>query len=58
MTCKAFTRNNENDVKNPSFVNSQGPPYSSSSIFWKLVKYTKITPAFMSENLNSKETSY
>ena len=32
------TKNNANDVIKPSFVSSQGPPYSSSSIFWKFVK--------------------
>jgi len=45
------TRNKANDVIKPSLVSSHGPPYSSSSIFWKFVKYIYKTPAFINANL-------
>lgn len=47
----ALTKNKANDVIKPSLVSSHGPPYSSSSIFWKFVKYMYKTPAFIRANL-------
>lgn len=37
-TARHVTRNSAKDVMNPSFVSSHVPPYSSSSICWKLLK--------------------
>lgn len=45
------TRNRAKDVMKPSLVSSHVPPYSSSSICWKLLKYTYKTPALMMQNL-------
>lgn len=50
----ALTRNPANEVMNPSFVNSHIPPYSSSSICWKLLKYKYVMPALTTTNLKYK----
>lgn len=47
----ALTRKPANEVMNPSFVNSHVPPYSSSSICWKLLKYKYVIPALTTTNL-------
>lgn len=52
------TKNPANEVTNPSFVNSQAPPNSSSSICWKLVKYAYNITALSTKNLNNKQVTY
>ena len=46
-----LTKNVANEVISPSFKISVIPPYSSSSTFWKVLKYTYTTKAFKPKNL-------
>lgn len=45
------TMNPANEVMKPSFMSSQIPPYSSSSICWKLMQYTYTIPQLIKPNL-------
>lgn len=45
------TQKHANDVISPSFSNSQMPPYSSSSIFWKFKQYKYTIPQLIAVKL-------
>lgn len=48
------TQKHANDVMKPSLSNSQMPPYSSSSIFWKFKQYKYTMPQLIAANLWNK----
>ena len=53
-----LTKNEENEVINPSFKISDIPPYSSSSTFWNIDIYRYVMRTLTAKNLKDKEYMY